>query len=308
MRHIDPNTWQDEFFGTQLNVTERLIWLGLIASVADDQGRMLDNTALLRSLIFPYDDGLGLDVISGAIEKLAIASKIHRYQANGKSLLQIVNWWKYQSSASWMSPSKYPPPEGWQDCFRYHTAGNELVTSPNWKKRAGGFVPPTPLPSPLPRSDVNDDVDDKDDDEQKMKPDRQAPPTSPSSSRSQKGKTDQTSTDQAGSLSARRELCRLLQTTELPSGWESAVETYTGLRLAHGEIIEEATQMVLFHWTRTRRKNGSGTYSKLSPGWMDWLVAYLAGEKPWEVIPTETRLDFTDQLVAAGYSMGGRAK
>jgi hypothetical protein len=301
MRHIDPNTWQDEFFGAQLTITERLIWLGMIASVADDQGRLLDNPALLRSLVFPYDDGIPLEVVATALEKLVSAGKVFRYQAQGKSLLQIVNWWKYQSSASWMSPSKYPPSEGWQDCYRYHGPGNTLVTSPNWKNRAAGFV----LPSLLPKADVNDDADvNENGEKQKVSPATQdSTPAAPASFSQRRKKDSGTDSD----ISVRQELCQILQTAELPGGWDSAIETFSTLRQTHGHETGKAAQLILSHWTKTRRKNGKGTYSKLNPGWLDWLVAYFAGEKPWERAQAGEEQGFEARLAAAGYTISAES-
>jgi len=304
MRHIDPHTWQDEFFGAQLSITERLIWLGLIASVADDQGRLLDNPALLRSLIFPFDDGISLETITAALEKLVSAGKVFRYQAQGKSLLQITNWWKYQSSASWMSPSKYPPPDGWQDFYRYHAAGKTLITSPNWKHRAAGSISPAnQLPNSLPNDDVNEDEDINENDEQQDElPDKQdlTPPAATAVSKNHQSRHQPVS--KAPDSSARQELCQILQTAELPAGWEAAIAIFSGLRQAHGDGTQQAAQIVLSHWTKTRRKKGSSTYSKFNPGWLDWLVAYLAGEKPWERIQSNAEPDVEARMAEAGFT------
>lgn len=35
-------------------------------------------------------------------------------------------------------------------------------------------------------------------------------------------------------------------------------------------------------WVSTPRKDNKGTYSVLNPGWVDWGIVYLGGEKPWE--------------------------
>jgi hypothetical protein len=304
MRHIDPHTWQDEFFGAQLNITERLIWLGMIAGVADDQGRMLDNPALLRSLIFPFDDGISLETITAALEKLVNAEKIIRYQAQGKNLLQIINWWKYQSSASWMSPSKYPPPDGWQDFYRYHAAGKTLVTSPNWKNRAGGSVLPSDeLPNPLPNDDVNEDEYINENDEKKDGlPATQDSTPSASTNITKTHKSRHKSASKILDSSARQELCQILQTAELPTGWDSAIEIYFGLREKRGEELISAAQVVLSHWTKTCRKKGTRKYSKFNPGWVDWLVAYLAGEKPWERAQADDEPGVDAQLAAAGFT------
>ena len=54
-RMINGDTFEDEFF-TTLSVFDRLLWIGCITKLADDQGRFRDNAALIRSNLFPMDD------------------------------------------------------------------------------------------------------------------------------------------------------------------------------------------------------------------------------------------------------------
>jgi hypothetical protein len=148
MRTIAPEIFADEFFGLA-DPMSRLIWLGMILVTADDQGRMLNNPALIRRDVFPYDD-ISLEFISQAIERFAHANRIVLYSGgingNSKSLIQIVNWWKYQKSAAWMGPSQFPSPNGWTDRVRCHAANQQIVTQ-GWDDK-GGF--PSGLPNGLP--------------------------------------------------------------------------------------------------------------------------------------------------------------
>jgi DnaD/phage-associated family protein len=170
MRYLDPGIVTDEYFGT-LGLLSRCLWIGLIVVCADDQGRVLDNSTMIRNQVFPFDDyrTITINEVELALLDYAKHLKIVRYQVGtngtGKHVIQIVNWWKYQRSASFMSASKYPPPDGWVDRCRYHTTGNQIIKT-NWED-LGGFVGSTlpsqlltPYPSLLPRRDVNDDVND----------------------------------------------------------------------------------------------------------------------------------------------------
>jgi len=132
-RMISAGIFEDEFTG-QLTLLERVLWIGLITSVADDQGRLYDSTALIRARIFLYDD-INDDQVETALEKLAQANKIIRYKSTGKNLIQIVKWWVYQTP-SWASASKYAAPDNWVDRSKYHTTGNKVVTE-NWDKVGG---------------------------------------------------------------------------------------------------------------------------------------------------------------------------
>ncbi len=134
-RMIEAETWEDDFF-TSLHLFGRVVWLGLITSCADDQGRMQDSAALVRSKIFPVDD-IAIKEIEASLEEFYKVGKIARYTANGKKLIQIVNWWKHQKPR-WAGRSLYPAPPGWIDRERFHAAGNEIIET-NWKLQ-GGYI------------------------------------------------------------------------------------------------------------------------------------------------------------------------
>lgn len=135
----------------------RLLWIGMITAVADDQGRMLDNPAILRAKIFPLDN----DVTDGQIldALIKIGRSIYRYSsADGKKLIQIVKWWDYQTP-SWAAPSRFQPPPNWIDRVRVHIIGNR-VRLDHWDD-TGGFVRsnlPTSQGSAIDESDVKSDI------------------------------------------------------------------------------------------------------------------------------------------------------
>lgn len=159
-RMISGNFWDDEFT-TSLSFFDRLIWLGIISACADDQGRLRDSAAWIRSRIFPEDD-IQLKPIKDALEIFANDGKIERYESGGKNIIQIINWWKHQNPR-WASPSLFNPPEGWVDRVRYHAAENKIITE-NWNTK-GGYIADYKAGYTMPYDDVKDDV--KDDDEVK---------------------------------------------------------------------------------------------------------------------------------------------
>jgi len=124
---IDPNFWQSETIASY-PLPVRYFFIGLFSN-ADDQGRLRAHPALLRSLIYPYDD-IDLNDICAMLELLsADDGPIMLYQSDGRDLLQIVNWWRWQHP-SWAWPSDLEPPPGWVDrhCYR---KGNAVVKE-NW--------------------------------------------------------------------------------------------------------------------------------------------------------------------------------
>ena len=139
---IDADLFGDEVF-LQFVPSERaaarLFFAGLVI-LSDQQGRLPDIPAFVRASIFPFGE-VSEYWIEYALGVLAREGKILRYlpcgdgqvvmylrQAgcpaaeDGKGVLQVVNYWRYQS-ARWASPSKYPPFPGWIDRVRYYTHG-----------------------------------------------------------------------------------------------------------------------------------------------------------------------------------------
>jgi DnaD/phage-associated family protein len=150
MRHLSGNKlFADEFFG-MLKPIHRLLWLGLILTLADDQGRLPDNATLMRSQLFPYDNITDKDIEKGLV-LFEAKHKISRYavgtNGSGKLLIQIVNWWKYQAP-QWAKESGYPAPRNWADRIRTHKEGyGSQPYTLNWET-PGGFIAATkPLPS-----------------------------------------------------------------------------------------------------------------------------------------------------------------
>lgn len=160
MRHIASEIFADEFFGT-LAMEYRVLWVGLIASCADDQGRFMDNAALIRSIVFPYDEKITMKTIENGLAIFAKGHKIIRYvvgtNGSGKRLIQIINWWKYQHSTQWARQSLYTAPPKWNDRVRIHRPGNgNIPYTLNWDG-VGGYAQPTKVLSTPKRPAYQDD-------------------------------------------------------------------------------------------------------------------------------------------------------
>ncbi len=143
-RMIHSQLFEDDYMGS-LGLMQRLLWIGIICACADDQGRLADIPAVIRSKVFPYDD-IKLAEIAEAVKKFAADGKLRAYSASGRPLLQVVHWWRYQQPA-WAEPSAYPAPEGWIDRIRWHARGGLLTQ--HWDQ-PGGFERPIGAPEPAP--------------------------------------------------------------------------------------------------------------------------------------------------------------
>jgi hypothetical protein len=143
-RLISSDIWSDDWFGP-LPFFDQALWIGLFSTCADDQGRLLDNPILIRAAVFPYKD-THIEDIEAALSRFTAAGRLHRYQADGKSLAQIVNWWDHQRP-QWAQPSRWPAPVGWQDAVR--TRQNGAYVALNWDGSRGFQVVPSGEPTTL---------------------------------------------------------------------------------------------------------------------------------------------------------------
>jgi len=133
-RMIYQDFFEDDYFGT-CEMGLRLLWIGLITAAADDQGRILDNSSLIRAKVFMYDGDITDNQIDIWLDKLTKDDKIIRYIADKKHLIQIAKWWEYQTP-SWASESKYLAPPNWTDRIKCHITGNK-IKNVNWDQPGG---------------------------------------------------------------------------------------------------------------------------------------------------------------------------
>ena len=124
-RAIKSSIWDDEFFG-ELDVLPKLVWIGLFSKLADDQGRLPDNAALICSKLFPYG-GVTFDQVEQCL--IDFGDHIIRYEIGGKRYIQLPKWWENQP-LQYAVPSNYPPPPGWKDRIRTYYKGVKVVY--NW--------------------------------------------------------------------------------------------------------------------------------------------------------------------------------
>ncbi len=132
-RMIASDIWRDDFV-CSLDYFQRLLWIGMVVTCADDQGRLQDRAGFIASDVFP-GEMLSYETIEDALSHFQHEGKIVRYLDGKVRLIQIVNWWGYQSPA-WAMPSKYLPPDGWVDRVKMHTKDNKVHTM-NWEEKGG---------------------------------------------------------------------------------------------------------------------------------------------------------------------------
>lgn len=109
IRTIRPEFYQSESVGSMTWKT-RLIFINLWSYV-EDNGVNLDNPRLFRGQCMPYDDSV-LDDIEDAFAELEQCGSIIRYERDGKRLLFVPGFEKWQNIQR-PGTCHYLPPDGW---------------------------------------------------------------------------------------------------------------------------------------------------------------------------------------------------
>lgn len=145
-RMLTSDIFSDDIF-MELDDVTRLLWIGLITICADDQGRFQNNDFLIKSQVFPADRKSPSRILK-SLQILEESGMIFCYEKDGKSLAQIVNWWKHQTP-SWAAASLYPAPDGWTDRVKVNSKGNKVLME-NWTEQGGFMEVPTQVPTQVP--------------------------------------------------------------------------------------------------------------------------------------------------------------
>lgn len=107
-RMIDPNIWQSEDFA-QLDPFQRLVFIGMFSN-ADDLGRGRAKAIYLKSILFPYDEGIQVGSVAKALDAIGAHMSVTFYRTGGSEYYQFDRWERWQKIDR-PSPSKLPSPE-----------------------------------------------------------------------------------------------------------------------------------------------------------------------------------------------------
>lgn len=107
-RMIDPNIWQSEDF-SKLSTLAKLVFIGMFSN-ADDEGRGRANPVYLKSILFPYDDGMRVIDIEKSLSEISAYLSVTLYDHDGNKYYQLENWGKWQRVEK-AQPSQFPAPK-----------------------------------------------------------------------------------------------------------------------------------------------------------------------------------------------------
>lgn len=87
-----------------------------LIAMADDQGRLLgDPQSVLIECMGRLLGRVTINDVEEALAELGREDVVQRYAAAGQQYLQLVQWWRWQSSQRRAYASRWPAPKGWQD-------------------------------------------------------------------------------------------------------------------------------------------------------------------------------------------------
>ena len=93
-RMIDPNIWASEDF-SKLSTLAKLVFIGMFSN-ADDEGRGKAKAVYLKSILFPYDEGIRVIDIDKTLSEIGSNMSVTFYSHNGNEYYVFDNWEKWQ--------------------------------------------------------------------------------------------------------------------------------------------------------------------------------------------------------------------
>ena len=98
----------------ELGAKGALIYTWLLTH-CDDQGRYAGSARKVKAEVVPFIDEVTAGDVEKALKDMDKAKLIKRYAEGNTQLIQILDWWEFQSGLRVRYESRYPAPEGWTD-------------------------------------------------------------------------------------------------------------------------------------------------------------------------------------------------
>lgn len=121
IRSVKPEYWADQDLAEQVSRDARLLYIGLW-NLADEHSRLRGDPRYIKGQLFPYDDDLTPDTVSGLLDALALAGKVVQYRTATGTFIFLPKLAKNQRLEPEKVPTKLPGPED---------VGSVLLTPPS---------------------------------------------------------------------------------------------------------------------------------------------------------------------------------
>jgi hypothetical protein len=100
---------------SSLGVKGALLYTWLITH-CDTQGRMPGKPVVVKQQVVPFLDDFTIEDVAQLLQLMEKEKLVILYEDNkGRSLIQIVDWWEWQTGLKYRAPSHYQAPKGWED-------------------------------------------------------------------------------------------------------------------------------------------------------------------------------------------------
>jgi hypothetical protein len=94
-----------------------LIFTWLLAH-CDDQGRYAGSAKKVKAEVVPLVEEITVKNVETTLNAMEEAGLIIRYTDGNTQLMQVKDWWEFQSGLRVKYASRYPAPDGWEDQVR----------------------------------------------------------------------------------------------------------------------------------------------------------------------------------------------
>ena len=82
----------------------------------DSQGRMPAKPRVVKQQVVPFIDEITTNDIEQALGKMQDEGLVVLYEdERGRPLIQVSDWWEWQTGLKYKPPSHYQAPQGWVD-------------------------------------------------------------------------------------------------------------------------------------------------------------------------------------------------
>jgi len=133
-------TIKPEFFTSRslsrVSRDARLTFAGLWCQ-ADDCGRGVADVRILKGAIWPLDDDIGPDEITGHLEELLSTGHLVVYDVRGDLFYEVAQWPKHQAAAYTRGTAKHPAVTEGTLCTSLHASSFPVLQESAYKERTG---------------------------------------------------------------------------------------------------------------------------------------------------------------------------
>ena len=107
-----------------ISTSERVASLGVKGSLlytwlithCDGQGRAPGKPKVVKQQVVPFIDDIAVEDVEQALELMEEKRLVIQYEdKKGRALIQVVDWWEWQTGLKYKAASHYDAPEDWED-------------------------------------------------------------------------------------------------------------------------------------------------------------------------------------------------